>query len=79
MNPPYGGGGSSFPREAQSVPTLRDELVSINFSQSLTQILASLGHNLDDNPKEGFNIISACTDAWKKLNLLGRRSKKTGF
>ena len=39
---------------------------SIDFSQSLTQILASHGNNLNTNPKEGFNVISACTDTWKE-------------
>ena len=39
---------------------------SIDFSQSLTQILASLGHNLNTNSKEGLNVIFSCTDTWKE-------------
>ena len=30
------------------------------------QILALLGHNLNTNPKEGFNEICACADTWKE-------------
>ena len=28
--------------------------------------MALLGNNLNTNPKEGFNVISACTDTWKE-------------
>ena len=38
----------------------------IDFSQSLTQILASMGQNFNTNPKEDFNVISACNDTWKE-------------
>ena len=61
-----GGGGNSYPKNLQVAPRSGEELNSIDFSQSLTKILASLGHNFNTNPKEGFNIISACTDTWKE-------------
>ena len=38
---------------------------SINFSQSVTQILASLGKDGYVNPREGLAVISAYTDTWK--------------
>ena len=60
------GGVKSYPKNLQAVSRSGEELYSIDFSQSLTQILASLGHNLNTNPKEGFNVISACTDTWKE-------------
>ena len=59
-------GFSSYPKNLQVPPRPRDEWNSIDFSQSLTQISASLGHNLNTNPKEGFNVISGCTDTWKE-------------
>ena len=65
FNPNYGG-FSLYPRDLQAASRPRDESKSIDFSQSLTQILTSLGHNLNTNSKEGFNVISACTDTWKK-------------
>ena len=60
------GGFSSNPHNLQVAPRPREESNSIDFSQSLTQILASLGHNLNTNPKEGFNVISVCTDILKE-------------
>ena len=53
------GGFSSFPTDSQLAPRPRVESNSIDFSQSLTQILSSLGHNLNENPIEGFAIIFA--------------------
>ena len=63
------GGFSSLPIASQPVPRPRAESNSINFSQSLTQILSSLGHNLNANPKEGFAIVSGCTDTWKETMM----------
>ena len=60
------GGLSSYLKSIQFAPRPRVESNSIDFSQSLTQILASLGHNLNTNPKEGFDVISVCTDTWKE-------------
>ena len=56
------GGFSSQPIVSQLAPIPRAVSNSIDFSQSLTQILSSLGHNLNVNPEEGFAIVSACTD-----------------
>ena len=39
---------------------------SINFSQSVTQILASLGKDGYVNPRQGLAVISAYTDTWKE-------------
>ena len=39
---------------------------SINFSQSVTQILASSGRDGYFNPREGLAVISAYTDTWKE-------------
>ena len=38
---------------------------SINFSQSVTQILACLGKDGYVNPRQGLAVISAYTDTWK--------------
>ena len=38
---------------------------SIDFSQSLTQILATLGKEGFINPREGLAVISTYTDTWK--------------
>ena len=64
------GGFSSHPKMIKFTPRPRAESNSIDFSQSLTQILASLGHNLNANPKEGFDVISAGTDTWKETMTL---------
>ena len=55
----------SRPTASQLAPRPRVESNSIYLSQSLTQILSSLGHNLNENPRKGFAIVSACTDTWK--------------
>ena len=60
------GGFSSYPKTIQFAPRPRAKSNSIDLSQSLTHILASLGHNLNTNPKVGFDVISACTDTWKE-------------
>ena len=39
---------------------------SINFTQSVTQTLASLGRDGYFNPREGLAVISAYTDTWKE-------------
>ena len=46
------GGLSSYLKSIQFAPRPRIESNSIDFSQSLTQILASLGHNLNTNLKQ---------------------------
>ena len=38
---------------------------SINFSQSVTQIITSLGKDGYVNPRQGLAVISAYTDTWK--------------
>ena len=64
------GGFSSCPAASQFAPPRpRFESNSIDFSQSLTQILSSLGNNLNENPKEGFAIVSAWTDTWKETMI----------
>ena len=69
-------GGLSFcPAASQFTPSSRAESSSIDFSQSLTQILSFLGHNLNVNPKEGFAIVSACTDIWKET-MMSRHSNQ---
>ena len=60
------GGGRTQEREPLPAPGVINDSSEIDFSQSLTQILASLEQNLNTNPKEGFNTISACTDTWKE-------------
>ena len=65
LNPNYGG-CSTYPRGLQAPSRPGDESYSIDFSQSLTHILLSRGHNLNTNPKEGLNVISTCTDTWKE-------------
>ena len=42
---------------------------SLDFSQSLTQILSSLRNNLNENPREGFAFVSACSDTWKDMMI----------
>ena len=39
---------------------------SINFSQSVIQVLASLGKDGYINPREGLAVISPYTDKWKE-------------
>jgi len=47
-------------------PVMREEgsTFSLDFSKSLTSILASLG-NLKNDPRPGFQVISTCTDTWR--------------
>ena len=47
-------------------PVMRGEgsTLSLDFSKSLTSILASLG-NLKNDPRPGFQVISTCTDTWR--------------
>ena len=49
----------------QSSTRSRAELSSIDFSKSLTQLLSSMG-NLNENPREEFAIVAACTDNWRQ-------------
>ena len=42
---------------------------SIDFSQSVTQILATLGKEGYVNPREGLAVISAYTDTWKETMI----------
>ena len=56
------GGFNSCPKTSQFASRPRAESNSIDFSQSLTQILSSLGHNLNANPKEGFSVVFTCTN-----------------
>ena len=42
----------------------------------MTQILSSLGHNLNENPREGFAIVSACTDTWKDTMILRHNNQE---
>ena len=65
------GGFSSCPTASQIAPRPRAESNSIDFSQSLTQILYSLGNNLNENPREGFAIVSACTVLYPVKSLFG--------
>ena len=60
------GGFSSHPIASQFASKPRAESNSIDFSQSLTQILSFLRHNLNANTNEGFAIVSACADIWKE-------------
>ena len=60
------GGLNPRHRTTQFASRPRNESNSIDFSQSLTQILSCLGHNSNANPKEGFTVVSACTDTWKE-------------
>ena len=47
------------------IPETGVAINSIDFSQSVTQILATLGKDGDINPREGLAVISAYTDTWK--------------
>ena len=62
------GGVMSCPIIPQPTTRPRFQSNTIDFSQSLLQILASLGINLNETPREGFAIVSACTsDAWREI------------
>ena len=67
-------GFNSRPNASQLPPRPRAESNSIDFFQSLSQLLSFLEHNLNANPKEGFAIVSACTNTWKEtITTHGRR------
>ena len=70
------GGFSSSPTASQLAPRPMVKSNSIDFSQSLTQILSSLGHNLNENPREGFAIVSAWNDTWKDSMISGHTNQK---
>ena len=55
----------SRPAVSQFSTRSRIESSPIDFSQSLTQMLASVG-NLNENPREVFALVSACTDNWRQ-------------
>ena len=57
---------NSHPTSPQPGTRSRFKSNSIDFSQSPSQILASLG-NLNENPREGIDKVSACTDTWRKI------------
>ena len=63
-NPVYGG-DSLAPGGVQTAPRPNEESFIIDLWQSINQILASLGHKPNTNPKEGFDLVAACTDAWR--------------
>ena len=63
-NPVYGG-DSLAQGGGQTAHRTSEESFTIDSSQSINQILASLGHKPNTNPKEGFDLASACTDAWR--------------
>ena len=54
-----------FQEGLQTVPKPIEESFTIDLSQSINQILASLGHKLNANPREGFDVSAACADAWR--------------
>ena len=35
-----------------------------------------MGHNLNTNPKQGFNVISACTNTWKETMTAWHKKQK---
>ena len=55
------GESNSCPMISQSGARSRTEPRNIDFSKSMTQLLGSLG-NLNENPREGFGIVAACSD-----------------
>ena len=55
---------NSRPMIFQSGARSRAEPSNIDFSKSLTQLLSSLG-NLNENPRDGFGIVAACSDNWR--------------
>ena len=55
------GGFNSCPKSPQPGTRSRFESNSIDFSQSSSQVLAFL-RNLNENPREGIDIVSACSD-----------------
>ena len=55
------GGVMSCPTIPQPTTRPRFKSNTIDFSQSLSQILASLGNNLNENPRGEFAIVSVCT------------------
>ena len=56
---------SSHTKSTSRIPEIGVASNSINFSQSVTQILATLGKDGHINPREGLAVISAYTDTWK--------------
>ena len=49
---------------SQSSTKSRAEPSTIDFSKLLKQLLSSMG-SLNENPREGFGIIAACSDNWR--------------
>ena len=58
------GESNSCPMISQSSARSRTEPSNIDFSKSMMQLLGSLG-NLNENLREGFGIIAACSDNWR--------------
>ena len=56
---------NSRPAAPQFSTRSRVESSPIDFSQPFTQMLAFMG-NLNENPREGFALVSACTDNWRQ-------------
>ena len=56
---------NSHPVAPQSGARSRVEPNFFDFSKSLTQLLNSMG-NLNENPREGFAVVSAFTDNWRQ-------------
>ena len=63
-NPIYGGDGL-VQEGLQTVPKPIEDPFTIDLSQSINQILASLGHKPTLNPREGFDVSAACADTWR--------------
>ena len=59
------GESNSRPMISQSSARSRTEPSNIDFSKSTTQLLGSLG-NLNENLREGFGVVAACTDKWRQ-------------
>ena len=63
-NSVYGGDGLAQ-GGPQTIPKPIEESFTIDLSQSISQILASLGHKPNANPREGFDVSVACADTWR--------------
>ena len=68
----------SCPAAPQFSTRFRVESSPKDFSKSLTQMLNSMG-NLNGNPREGFAVVSACTDNWRQLWVLETPARRKGY
>ena len=73
------GGVTSHPKPVQTILGPGAEANSIDFSQSVTQILSYLGKNLNVNPKERFAVVSTYTDTWKETMTTQVNSQEERF